>query len=112
MTPDPSTDPADPGLSLRQIVRLSLLPGGSTNAFNLADKLGVDDATFQRNNAATEGKIREGTTRQFARLERDARARLIDLTFTRRAGNLGVRVRYEDLENGTRESMEASISNG
>jgi hypothetical protein len=113
MTPDPDTDPADPGLSLRQIVRLSCLPGRSTNAFNDADRLGVDDATWSAQNSAGEATMREGIVRQFARLERERRARLVELSFTRsRTGELGVRVSYEDLESGTRQEMEASLGNG
>jgi len=107
MTPDPDTDPDDPAVALRQVIRLACLDGTSTNPWNTG--IGTPDQTFKRNDTGTRARLRSRLHQVFRRLERSHRAKLVGVTFPRdpdRPATLIARVEYTDLENGTRDSME------
>ncbi len=107
MTTDPET--ATDNLSLRQVIAIMLQPGDSTNPWNDVDDLGVDDATFERTSRARLAHTEAQARRQFARLERESRARLIGLGVEASGADVLILVHYEDLETGARQQLEVRI---
>lgn len=110
MTPDPDDADADPNVQLRQAIGLTLLDGTSLNPFNASDTLGVADPTFKGATAAELATMRGNIRRQFSRLERNRRARLSGVTFTRDGTKLTAEIVYVNLETGGRQNMELSIN--
>lgn len=111
-TADPDDEAAtDPDEALRQIIRLSISGGRSQNPFNLPDQLGVRDPTFAAAADRSGGgaRWRADVRRQFRRLERTRRARLVK--FDVRAGAEGQLLgdlTYDSLETGRRERLEVT----
>ncbi len=111
MTADPDSGGGDQTESLRQIIRLALKSGRSTNAWTERQSLGLRDATFGVDYART----RQSITRIFARLERLKRAKLAEVSFAispDKDGELKVAISYVDLETQGRERMEVALGNG
>lgn len=105
MTPDPDEDAPDSGMCLRQTIALGLLDGESTHPWG--DRQ-VPDATFDRRSIQDAPRRRARIVERFRRLERDRRARLISVEELQApAGEILIRVLYEDLESGERMSFEA-----
>lgn len=98
---------ADPGEAVRQIVRLSLSAASSANPFSSDRSLEAFDAL----DAAGETRVRDRIRAVFVRLERERRARLLDLRISRDRGAGEVRavIEYEDLETSRRERLEGRI---
>ena len=111
MTPDPTSDPEDPAVALRQVIRLALLDGTSTNPWN--GGVGTPDQAFKRNAPVTQARLRSRVLEVFRRLERTHRAKLVAVTFPRdpdHPARLTVRVEYTDLENGGRDNLEIAAN--
>lgn len=108
MTPDPEDDlVVDRTVALRQLIALSVQDGRSGNPWNTADQLGVNDATFAPATIATQATIKAQVKRQFGRLERERRARLVAVTVAPgQPGELRVDITYIDLETQERLNME------
>lgn len=107
MTEDPETDPLDPDAALRQIIRLNLLDGSSSNPWNAG--VGTTDPTFSRNDAATQARLRARVRDVFQRLERTKRAKLVAVRFPRDPqdpARLVLEVEYVNLETSGRLNME------
>jgi len=107
MTEDPATDPVDPSAALRQVIRLSVLDGTSTNPWNKG--VGTTDQSFKRSDAGTRARLRARVASVFGRLERTHRAKLVGISFPPDPSNpatMTVLVEYTDLETGGRESLE------
>lgn len=103
--------PLDGGAALRQIIRLNLLDGSSTNPWN-ADA-GTPDQAFKSNDPATRARLRSRVLDVFRRLERTKRAKLVSLAFPRdpeNPGRLIVRIEYSDLESGGRQDLEIAAN--
>lgn len=111
MTPDPDSDPLDPNVALRQVIRLAILDGTSSNPWNSG--IGTPDATFKSNDGTTKARLRTRIRAVFKRLERTHRAKLASLSFPRdptQPSVLNVEIAYINLETGGRDRME--ITNG
>lgn len=109
MTPDVTTG-GSPTVALGQIVALSLLDAGNANPFNATDELGVADPTFSPMSAGGQAVIRARVQKQFARLARERRARLVALAFERSEDVLTAVLTYDDLETGGRERLQVPIN--
>lgn len=106
MTPDPNSPGDDPDEALRQIVRLALFEGTSTNAWNVRDRLGIADPAFGPVSVAGQARLRAEIERQFKRLEKSRRAKLVAVTFRPGDAQMLLDVEYENLESGGRDRME------
>lgn len=108
MTEDPESDPLDPNAALRQVIRLNLLDGSSSNPWN---QVGTPDPTFQPNDATTRARLRARVRQVFRKLERAKRAKLAGISFDRVEGNraaLSMRIDFLNLETGGRTAMEVT----
>lgn len=111
LTPDPATAETTEELdaALRQIIRLSVLDGRSSNPWLQRLKLGVDDPTWTAATEAAAAQLRARITTAFDRLTRQRRARLVSVAVTRpAAGRLDVAIIYQSLETGERRQLEVS----
>ncbi len=112
MTPDPAVDTTDPDVEIRQTIALSLLDCGNANPFNGA--LGVPEQAYRSAGAADAARLNAAVRARFAQLERDHRARLVEIVIGDVVdGPLTARpvtVVYENLETGERQQMEASLN--
>lgn len=109
MTADPTgaADADARGAALRQVIRLRLGDGYSTNGFNAPDRLGIADPTFGAASVSGLATIRSEVVRHFRALERERRAKLVTVAVDPgQAGTVTVRIEYEDLETGGRDRME------
>lgn len=109
MTADPD-DPAadDRGEALRQIIRLNVMDGGNANPFN--PPIGVDSIVFKRGQERDLSVMRSQVAERFRTLERQRRARLVDVVIDKAEGAVMVRVTYEDLETQRRENLEVPFA--
>ena len=100
----------DPGESLRQIIRLRVLPGTNSNAFN--GPIGLTDPTWQPLTTRSAARTRAGIITQFDGLEQGNRARLlgVELRADPADGVMRIEVDYEDLETGRREGLEVPLN--
>ena len=108
MTEDPATPvQVDPSAALRQVIRLSVLDGRSSHAWNERQGLGLADPAFSPRSGATRARIAQRVRGVFAGLERTRRAKLAALTFPAAdPATLSLVIEYTNLETGGRESME------
>lgn len=104
MTPDPATDRT--GAALRQLIRLMVQDCASTNPWNAADRLGVDDPTWSAGTVQNDAILEDRVRRHLRRLEDQRRARLVAVRARRESGDLVVDVEYDDLEVGRRDRLE------
>lgn len=106
LTPDPRDPASDPNVAVSQIIALSLLPGSSTHPWNRQQGLGVTDPTFAPLSAASRQGRRGDIRERFAQLERERRARLVNVVESEGDSTLIVSVTYENLETGERVDLE------
>lgn len=109
-----TADPDDPlatdrGEAVRQLVRLACLDPSTSNPWDLglADRVGVPESAFA--GAGAEAAVRSRLDLQFGELERQRRARLLEVRISSRDGERDVAVLYEDLEQGTRHELQERI---
>ena len=115
MTPDPDlADLEDANVELRQIIGVSLLPGENNHPFNDPAEIGIRDPTYQGASRAQQAQIRARVRDVFARLQRERRARLVEVSFRREVvddlSSLIVRIEYENLETGGRLALESTLN--
>lgn len=107
LTADPADATAsDRGEALRQAIRLSLFDASSANPWQ--PQIGVPDATFGSASAGARARLEQAVVDRFAALASERRARLVSVSVSVSGSALGVRVEYEDLEQGQRRSLEVS----
>ena len=77
-------------------------------------EVGIRDPTYQGASRAQQAQIRARVRDVFARLQRERRARLVEVTFRREVVDdlqgMVVRVEYENLETGGRQALESTIN--
>lgn len=120
MTPSPddaTLRDIDENIELRQVIALGVQDGESSNPFNVPDQLGIPDVTFSAQTGASRAQLRGRIRERFAVLERQRRARLIAVDFSRTGPNVDgdpvprliAAITYENLETGARQDLEQSI---
>ena len=104
MHPDPASVTADPNVAVGQIVALGCLDATSTNPWNTAEQLGIEEQAFRPD----DGALRAGVKRRFRQWERERRARLIAVEAKKSGSETRIRIEYENLETSERLDMELS----